>query len=380
MQQKADAFPLEQRARNLANQRVALSNAIQQEQRVARLDALELGNEAAAQNLWMQREKHDIALDDAELRWQQGQLNIDKTHQDIAEQKIKMDKEAEYQRQRPALNNYIEEINQMARDGSIDGSVTPSEIPPPSEYGLVGRARTEAMVAFQKAQEVARTGVAGQAEKNEQDYVLKLVRDGLLDLESTRDPKAVREAKFEYARNKAKQIAAELGYGEEEAADIILPEDMHGLGPVYGTFLQGGTYHFDEAGFRAKLMKERKKPAEGLQLFEQTIDGKKYRAQDLSFDTRGANAARELAAEQAKERYPDPIKTDEMTEAQYSEKLAEVAAIRAAYADVQYLHALYAKRSFISEDAARSAGLKSGQWLDVSDGNRPRVRTLTPSN
>ena len=59
MQQQAAAFPIEQRARNLSNQKAMLDMAMANEQREARLDALELGNQATAQNMVLRREEAD---------------------------------------------------------------------------------------------------------------------------------------------------------------------------------------------------------------------------------------------------------------------------------------------------------------------------------
>ena len=74
--------------------------AMANEQREARLDALELGNQATAQNLVLRREEHDLNRITSELNWK-------KSENEIAIQGMKIADDVEYEDQRGLLQSFV---------------------------------------------------------------------------------------------------------------------------------------------------------------------------------------------------------------------------------------------------------------------------------
>ena len=173
MQQQAEAFPLEQRARNLTSQKMMLDMAMVSEQREARLDALELGNQATAQNLVLRREEAGLAQQDAGLRMDKGVLDMERTRQDMAQQSDTMKKEAMYQSQRPILNDYTTELQQQVAENksSPEGVL---DVP----ASLKGRARAEALKLRAEAQKSLTGSLLGKLQQQQQSHDLVLLQSG----------------------------------------------------------------------------------------------------------------------------------------------------------------------------------------------------------
>tara|TARA_R100000808_G_scaffold25091_1_gene61736 strand:- start:1247 stop:2548 length:1302 start_codon:yes stop_codon:yes gene_type:complete len=231
MQQAQQAFPAEQRARNLANQKAMLDMAMANEQREARLDALELGNQATAQNLVLRREEHDLNRITSELNWK-------KSENEIAIQGMKIADDVEYEDQRGLLQSFVADLNVKSRD-PMANPIDIQSLPLPSSLTNT-KARAEAIQAQTDAASAAAKSLFSRARISEENNIVGLIDFGLSHNEM-QNPESIQRARtrrnVSHLRALAGKYGLDLSPTNNELAKALNPDGLEVGESYYNKYL-----------------------------------------------------------------------------------------------------------------------------------------------